>query len=85
VFGVAAMAALVLLGLAFVVRVVTVAALSARHPTAAAFVTRYWMWLPVLTICIVVAMLLWPVGPVLAAAAIGLVVAKPALFGQPHR
>jgi hypothetical protein len=64
---------------------VTVAALSARRPHAAAFVTRYWMWFPVLIIGIVVAVLLWPVGPLLVAAAIGVVVAKPDLFGLPTR
>jgi hypothetical protein len=84
-FAAAAAAALILTALALVGRVVTVAALSPRHPNAAAFITRYWSWLPVLAVCIVVAVLLWPVGPILVAAAIGLVVAKPELFGLPHR
>ena len=84
-FAVGAAAVLILTALAFVGRVVTVAALSDRRPQAASFVTRYWMWLPVLTIGIVVAVLLWPVGPLLAAAAIGLVFAKPDLFGLPPR
>ena len=56
---------------------VTVAALSARRPRAASFVTRYGMWFPVLAIGIVVAVLLWPVGPTLVAAALGLVAASP--------
>jgi hypothetical protein len=82
-FAVAAAAILILTALAFVGRVVTVAALSARRPEAASFVTRYWMWFPMLIIGIVVAVLLWPVGPFLVAAAIGLVVTKPDLFRLP--
>jgi hypothetical protein len=39
----------------------------------------------VLTIGIVVAVLLWPVGLLLAAAAIGVVAAKPELLGLPPR
>jgi hypothetical protein len=65
--------------------VATVAAFSTRHPQAAALVTRYWLWFPVLLIGIVVSVVLWPIGPFLAAAAIGLVVAKPDLFGLPPR
>jgi hypothetical protein len=84
-FAVGAAAVLILTGLAFVGRVVAVAALSASRPQAASFVTRYWTWLPVLVIGIVVAVLLWPVGLLLAAAAIGLVIAKPDLFGLPPR
>jgi hypothetical protein len=48
-------------------------------------VTRYWIWFPVLITGIVVSVLLWPVGALLAAAAIALVVAKPDLFGMPPR
>ena len=84
-FAVGAAAILILTALAFVGRVVTVAALSTRHPQAASFVTRYWIWFPVFTIGIVVAVLLWPVGPLLVAAAIGLVVTKPDLFRLPPR
>lgn len=84
-FAVAAAAILVLTAVAFFGRVATVAALSARRPHAAAFVNRYWIWFPVLTIAILLAVLLWPVGPVLAAVAIGVVLAKPDLFGLPPR
>lgn len=79
------MGILVLTGLALVGRVVGVAALSGRYPQAAGFVNRYWMWFPVLVVGLVVAVVLWPVGPVLVAAAIGVVVAKPELFGLPSR
>lgn len=41
------------------------------------------MWLPALVIGSAVAVLLWPIGPVLVAAAIGLVVAMPDLFRSP--
>ena len=85
VFVVGGMALLVLTAIAWVVRVATVAAFSTRRPHAAALVTRYGMWFPVLITGIVVSVLLWPVGPLLAAAAIGLVVAKPELFGMPPR
>jgi hypothetical protein len=84
-FAVGAAAVLILTALAFFGRVVTVAALSARRPQAASFVTRYWMWFPVLIVGVVVAVLLWPVGLLLVAAAIGIVVAKPDLFGLPPR
>jgi hypothetical protein len=81
-----AVAALILTAVAFVGRVVTVAALSARHPRTAAFVNRYWMWLPAVVIGIAIAVLLWPIGPVLVAAAIGLALATPDLFrSPPHR
>jgi hypothetical protein len=79
------MALLVLTAIAWLVRVATVAAFSTRRPHAAALVARYWVWFPVLVTSIVVSVLLWPVGPFLAAAAIALVVAKPDLFGMPAR
>jgi hypothetical protein len=82
---VGAAAVLVLTVVAFVGRVAAVAALSSRRPQAAAVVDRYWVWLPVLAIASVVAVLLWPAGPVLAAAAIALVIARPDVFGLPPR
>jgi hypothetical protein len=85
VFVVGAIALLVLTAMAWVVRAATVAAFSTRRPHAAALVTRYWVWFPVLITGIVVSVVLWPVGPFLAAGAIGLVVAKPDLFGLPPR
>lgn len=85
VFVVGGMAILVLTTIAWLVRVATVAAFSTRRPHAAALVARYWVWFPVLITGIVVSMLLWPVGPLLAAATIAVVVAKPDLFGMPAR
>jgi hypothetical protein len=85
VLAVGAAAVLVLTVVAFVGRVAAVAALSSRRPQAAAVVDRYWVWLPVLAIASVVAALLWPAGPVLAAAAIALVIARPDVFGLPPR
>ena len=84
-FVVGAVGILILTGLALVGRVVGVAALSGRHPEAAEFVARYWMWFPVLVVGLVVGVVLWPVGPLLVAAAIAVVVAKPELFGLPSR
>jgi hypothetical protein len=84
-FAVGAAAVLVLTAVALVGRVALVAALSARRPHAAAFVSRYWVWFPVLAIGTLLAVLLWPVGPVMAAAAIAVVLAKPDLFGLPPR
>lgn len=84
-FALGAAAVLLLTVLAFVGRVATVAALSTRRPHAAALVTRHWMWFPVLAIGVVVAVLLWPVGPLLVAAVIGTVLARPDLFGLPPR
>lgn len=84
-FAVGAAAVLALTAVAFVGRVVAVAALSSRYPQAAALVDRYWVWLPVLAIAGMVAALLWPAGPVLAAAAIAAVLAKPDVFGLPSR
>jgi hypothetical protein len=71
--------------MAWAIRAATVAAFSTRYPHAAALLTRYWLWFPVLLIGIVVSVVFWPIGPLLAAAVIGLVVAKPDLFRLPPR
>ncbi|HKA85050.1 MAG TPA: hypothetical protein VKD21_14355 [Acidimicrobiales bacterium] len=85
VFVVGGVALLVLTAIAWLVRVATVAAFSTRRPQVAALVARYWVWFPVFIAGVVVSLLLWPVGPLLAVAAIALVVAKPGLFGMPSR
>ncbi|HET6949768.1 MAG TPA: hypothetical protein VFI47_05315 [Acidimicrobiales bacterium] len=81
--GVALLLALVVI--AFAARVAAVAVLGRRHPAAAELVARHWTWLPVLVMAAYVAVAAWPVGALLAAAAIGIVVAWPEMFGLPTR
>jgi hypothetical protein len=76
---------LALVVLAAVVRYAGVPALRTRHPAAAAALARNWVWLPVAAL---VALVTWAIGwfgLVLGAAAVGVVLSRPDLFGLPPR
>jgi hypothetical protein len=71
-----------LLVLAFGLRLVAVPVARRRHPEVAAFIERYWPWLPLVLMFVLLAAYAWPLAVLLAAAvAVGMVV-KPSAFGM---
>ena len=64
---------LVLVFIAFVVRCVLITILRPIAPRAAEFVDRWWVWVPLLAVIVVVGMWSWPLGVVVAAATLVIV------------
>jgi hypothetical protein len=76
---------LALVVLAALVRFAGVPALRRNHPAAADALARHWVWLPVVAL---VALVTWAIGwfgLVVGAFAVGVVLARPDVFGLPPR
>ena len=65
-----------LLVLAFAVRVAAVPLIGPRNPKAAAAVVRYWTWLPLAFLWILLVVVAWPLALVMLAIGVVLLVQK---------